>query len=380
MKRLFIVLVVALSVAGTWWSVGSASRLSRPDKKFLTFRHERAGHKASSDAEWRIAPGTTRIGLIVGAEICGGDAFLLDRDLGVVHRADLTQGRITATIGPSARALKFVTSLAADCGQRLLYVVEHTGVVVFEMDSRAETARFAKPATFVHSIGSAVLDASARALYVPGLWPVADSDWLVKPVDRMFEGDRIGYRLDLRTGRAAPMVPAVARGCWSLGPNCLYATLDAVDGSTSARWIAAHRVGSTVGVFDAELQLVRTVDVRSQLFLETGRRNGSRRVNEMIAWNEDNSIIRRAYAFGDTLVTIHSFNRTRGWKRGKTLDFDVFMNVHTLDGAGVASDIRLPDLPVGRDATSLYVVDYGHTGRRTRGSDPFWLVKIPVAQ
>jgi hypothetical protein len=54
------------------------------------------------------------------------------------------------------------------------------------------------------------------------------------------------------------------------------------------------------------------------------------------------------------------------------------MNVHTIDGGGVASDIRLRDLPVGRDASSLYVVDYGSAGRRKRGAAPITLTRIPV--
>ena len=56
------------------------------------------------------------------------------------------------------------------------------------------------------------------------------------------------------------------------------------------------------------------------------------------------------------------------------------MNVHTLDGVGVASDVRLPDLPVGHDATSVYVIDYGQAGRRRSGSRSMSLTRIPVGR
>ncbi len=383
MKRLIAVGVLALAFVSGGWPVVSASRMSRGDKRLLVYQRDVGGANAYWDAEWRIAPGSTRIGIIVAAAVCDDDAFLLDRQLAVVHRVDLTRGAIVAELGapsPDSQGLREVTSFAADCEHRTLYVVDDIGVAVLEMDSGRSVTRFAKPRTFVNSIAAAVLDTHAQALYVSGLWPTATSDWLVKPVDRMFEGDRLGYRLDLRTGQTTPMVSAVERGCWSLGPNCVFASLDAVGGSTGAGWIAAHQVGMLVGVYDSQMRLVRNVDVRSPMFRDAGLRNGSQNLTDMVAWNEDNSVIRDCYAFGDDIVTVHSFNRTRGWKPGQPIDFEVFMNVHTLDGAGLASDIRLPDLPVGRDATSLYVVDYGPGGRRRMGTGPISLIRIPVGR
>jgi hypothetical protein len=87
----------------------------------------------------------------------------------------------------------------------------------------------------------------------------------------------------------------------------------------------------------------------------------------------------RVFAFGETIATVHSHNRTHDWKPGQQTDFDVFMNLHTLDGRGVVCDIGLPGLPVGRDDTSLYVVDYGASGRRRFGTEPVTLVRVPVA-
>ena len=379
MKALLAIGVVVLAIASVGWPVGSASRMTRPDRRSLRSGRDAGGATAYWDTQWTIAPPKGGVGVIVGAAVCGDEAFLLDRQLAVVHRVDLTQGAIVGDIGagPGWTGLHEVAGLTADCDRQMLYVTDKSGVIVFDVASEQVVGRFAKPETFVNSVGSAALDPVANVLYVPGLWPATANDWLRKPVDRMFEGDRLGYRLDLATGQSSPMVSPVERGCWSLGPNCLYATLDAIQGHAGG-FLAAHVVGMSVGVYDAAYRLVRTVDVRSRLFLENGVRNGSQRIAEMVAWNADNSVIRDVYAFGDTIVAVHSSNRSRGWKPGRPIDFDVFMNVHGIDGTSVASDVRLPDLPVGRDATSIYVVDYGLGGRRRIGRGPISLVRIPV--
>jgi hypothetical protein len=381
MRRLTAMGIVALAVAlaiGAW--PASASRMSRPDKTRVTYQRDVRGENAYADGVWKIHPRSGGLGIIVGAAVCGDEAFLLDRQFAVVHRVDLARGRIVDDLGvaPSGtQGLRQAAGLVADCAQRTLYVVDGAGVAVIDIESGQIAARYAKPSSFVNSIAATVLDTNEQAVYVPGLWPEAPNDWLVKPVDRMFEGDRVGYRLDLRTGQTSPMVPAVERGCWSLGPNCLFASLDRVGGSAGG-WVAAHTHGMLVGVFDSAQRLVRNVDVRSPRFLESGRRNGSKSLTSMVAWNEDNSVIRGVYAFGSSIVTVHSFNRTRGWKPGRPTDFEVFMNLHSLAGTGLASDIRLPDMPVGRDATSLYVVDYGASGRRRIGHGAISLFRIPV--
>jgi hypothetical protein len=378
MKRLMIVgvLVLGVVVAGSAWPVLTASRLSRPLKDNAPFQQHADGKHARDAGHWLVTAGSSAAGLIVGAALCGNDAFLLDRQAGRVHRVDLDQRTVTGSIGLAVGALRFVTSVAADCAAQLLYVTHHEGVAAFDINSGDLEANYAKPTSFVHTLGASVLDPASHTLAVPGLWPQSDSDWLVKPVDRMFEGDKIGYRLDLRTGRASPMLAPVERGCWSLGPNCTAATLDATE---RGGWVAAHRVGMMVGVYDARYQLIRTIDVRSPLFAETGRRNLSQKVDTMLAWGEENSVIRQVHAFGDDIVTVHSVNRSKPGN-GSVTKFDVFMNVHAIDGERLQSDLRLPDLPVGRDDAALYVIDYGANGRRKLGRNAFSLVRIPVSQ
>src|SRR5262245_7372847 len=215
MKRLIALGAVALAL----WTMSSgqlsvsASRMSRPDKQRLVYKRHHAGAHTRWDAEWSIAPPRgASIGIIVGAAVCGDEAFLLDRQRAAVHRADLHRGVIVEDLGlpqDGFPGLREVASLAADCAGRALYVVDHDGVTAIEMDSGRVSARFAKPASFVNSVAGTSLEAGAQVLSVSGLWPAAASDWLVKPVDRMFEADRLGYRLDLRTGQTAPLVAAV---------------------------------------------------------------------------------------------------------------------------------------------------------------------------
>lgn len=382
MKKQIAIVIVTLAASGAGWPQAAAFRMTRPEKSLRSFARDAGGRQAAVSAEWRIVP-QRQLGKIIGVALCGDDeAFLLDRQFETVHRVDLNRGTIVASIGQGLATdpLFSTTSVAADCARRTLYVMEHLGVVAFDMDSGAVTRRFSKPARFSASVGSAILDGDGRTLYVPGVWGSSDGNWLLNPMDRMFDGAAIGYRLDLRTGRTAPMMPAVERGCWSLGPNCVFATLDAVGGAAGAGWIAAHRVGRMVGVYDASFRLVRTIDVRSRLFLESGFRNESHVTSRGVAWNEDNSVIRFVYGFGDAIATVHSYNRTRGWRPGMQTDFNVFLNVHGLAGDRLVSDVGLPDLPVGRDATSLYVIDYGPGGRRMRGADPITLLRIPVDQ
>jgi hypothetical protein len=98
----------------------------------------------------------------------------------------------------------------------------------------------------------------------------------------------------------------------------------------------------------------------------------------MVAWNEQNSVIRGVFSFGRRIATIHTYNRTRDWQPGRPTDFDVFMNLHAIDGTGLVSDLKLPGLPIGRDDRSLYIVDYGAGGRQPLSHEAVTLVRVPV--
>ena len=76
----------------------------------------------------------------------------------------------------------------------------------------------------------------------------------------------------------------------------------------------------------------------------------------------------------DVVATVHTHHITGGVVN---IEFAVYMNLHTAGGEGLVSDIRLPDLPVGRDGGHLLVIDYGEAGRWGDG-DRVDLLRIPM--
>ena len=354
----------------------------RPERTHLKFRAPAGGAQAYANHSWQLTPGRS-MGLAAGAAICGDEVFLVDTANRAVQHFSLPDGRLVGSLGPRGDGtsdLQAPLALAADCDSHMLYVVGRDGVAQVNVESNALIRRFPRPSAFARSVGSAFVDRESRRLYVPGLWMPAAHNWLGERLGNMLEGNRIGWTVDLVTGGSAPMLGSIERGCWSSQPDCVSVRLDRVVPPRREAWVAAHSVSTQVGLFDRDYRLVRTIDVRSPLFLEDGRwHRRSEPFEQRMAWNETNSTIRGVYAFGGNLITIHTRQATRNWKRHEQIDFDVFMNVHSLDGEGIVSDIRLPDLPVARDDENLYVLDYGPGGRRRVGSGPVTLISIPVA-
>ncbi len=74
---------------------------------------------------------------------------------------------------------------------------------------------------------------------------------------------------------------------------------------------------------------------------------------------------------------MHRRHATAYTQWGSSLQYDVFLNLHSYDGDGLVSDIRLPGLPLGRDDTHLLFIDWGSAGRRA-AFDEVDLVRVPV--
>lgn len=53
-------------------------------------------------------------------------------------------------------------------------------------------------------------------------------------------------------------------------------------------------------------------------------------------------------------------------------------DVFDADGRGLVADLSLPDVPIGRGADLIYVVDYGSAGRGADGIDSVRLLGISV--
>lgn len=378
-RRIVLILVCA-ALSGTT-AYNRSIRSVRGDAHFAV---EARGREAKRAAEWKLllrAVESGSVGLISSAAFCGNELFLLDSQQALVHRIDLQTGRQTGHIGPLGKVPdepRISRAMALDCAAQTLYMVDRTGVFVFNLASGRVENHFQQPTNFAYTTGSAVLDATTGTLFVPGLWTAARwPDWLHRDLDRQFQGDRLGYSLSLRDGTTTPLFTPLELGCWAYSSACLDVVFDEIQARGEEGWVVAQRVSTQVGVFDSQYRLLRVFDVRSPRFRENGRRMGHSSLADAQRWHEDNSTIRRVYAFGDHIVTIHTTHATKNWIPGQQIDFDVYMNIHSLDGTGEMSDIRLAGLPVARDDRGLYVLDYGPDGRRM-GTDHLTLIRYPI--
>lgn len=362
----------------------TSGQAAKHDRMALIFHTAAWGTNAVPNQSWRLTPGPRAIGLAASVGICGDEVFWVDTLSRAVHRFSLSDGRLVGSLGPrtdGTSELQIPLGLAVDCEGHALYVVDDAGVFHFDLESNTLVRRFPRPATFMGGLGAAILDRDAGLISIPGLWTPVAHDWLSKSLGNMFQGDRLGWTLNMTTGASVPMFESIESGCWTDLPDCPFIRLDRVRSVRREAWIVAHTVSTLVGIFDWNHRLLRTIDVRSPMFLENGswnRRSAS--LEQKMTWSETNSLISNVYAFGDDVITIHTLQATKNWKRHGQVDFEVFMNVHSLDGSGIVSDIRLPGLPVARDAENLYVIDYGARGRRRAGTGDVTLISIPVTE
>ena len=115
------------------------------------------------------------------------------------------------------------------------------------------------------------------------------------------------------------------------------------------------------------------------MFKSDGRTVPTLDAESGVRWSASNSVIRSADLFGSNVVaTIHELTKLpENWVFGQSVDFDWWMNLHALSGGRLVSDIRLPGMPVGRDASHVYAIDYG-AGGRTASPDSVRVLRIPV--
>ena len=138
-------------------------------------------------------------------------------------------------------------------------------------------------------------------------------------------------------------------------------------------------VSDRIALYDARGLRIAAFDVTSPRFLRDATELPVSTAPDVTErWKSRNSLIRRVFAVANHLMTIHTLTVIGpGWQFGEQSQFAVYMNIHDLDGTGLVSDVRLPDLPVGRDAAHLYAIDYGAGGRRN-GADRLTLQRIPI--
>lgn len=322
------------------------------------------------------------VGFVSTAAACGTQLYLLAFPPSGVQVVDLERGEWSARIGrvgDGPGEFREPRLLAADCARDRLYVVDGIGgVSVFARTSgRYLATTYETPPNFSPSlIGHPFVSADGGVLHVPGLWPSGGRNaYAAEPNERMYRETQLGWSLPLAGGQNAPMTVSIEEGCFADGGTCASVALDR---RTDGGWAMAQGGGTRVAVFTGDGSQTHAFDVRSPRFLRDGAAvTWGAGVEQAVGWGETNSRIAGVYAHDDVIATIHAHNATTDWRPGEIVQFNVFMNLYTATGDGLVSDIRLPDLPVGRDGGSLMVVDYGEAGRRG-DADRIDLVRITL--
>ena len=357
-----------------------AACVARDSAQGSRYAFDAAGRAARVDQTWLLEPaeGNT-FDIILSVARCGDDLFLSD-----------TQNRVSrVSAGTSKARLQLFASeeqgigrpgaLAADCDRGRLHVV-NTGprtVVTFDIKSGKvlSTQPFKRE---MYEVRFADL-VEPDVLYLGGLWNADEPNPLPKrEMNAFFNATWIGQRLSLTSGAVDPGLAPYETRCSAAG-SCTIADLDRVRGSKSAAWVSSQGTATSIATYDANGKRIAVHDVRSPKFVRDGVELPVATPARVYAeWQSRNSLIRHVFAFGDRIATVHTLTGLPpGWKFGEPTQQAVFMNVHTLDGKPLVSDVKLPDFPVGRDDTHLYVVDYGAGGRRN-GGERGTLVRIPI--
>lgn len=321
-------------------------------------------------------------GLLSVAALCASQAYLSTPPGDGIDVVDLDQGAWTGRIGRRGGGpgeFREVRDLAVDCARDRLYVVDGVrGVLTFERSSGRYLTTHARPADFSPSLArQPLLSTDGGVLYVPGVWPGgARGAYAAEPKERMYHDSMLMWRVDLTGGDDVRMVTPIDAGCLGDGATCVRMSLDRLD---SGAWVMAQGGGTRAAVLsEKDGTPLRIFDVRSPRFLRDGGVvDWGRGIEQSVAWGETNSVINGIYAYDGVIATVHRHSAASNWRPGDTVQFHVFMNLHTARGEGLVSDIRLPGLPVGRDGEHLLILDYGEAGRRA-DADELDLVKIPI--
>lgn len=352
-----------------------------PHAQSKPYEFDAQGRNARVDQAWMLEPaeGNT-FDIILSVARCGNDVFLSDTQ-NRISRIDATKPNTRLQLFASdQQGIGRPGALAVDCRRGRLHVV-NTGprtVVTFDIASGKVrgTQPFKRELYEVHS--AEVLDGDVLA--ISGLWNADESAPLPKRESNTFFASAwIGQRVSLATGAVEAGLAPYETRCPAAG-SCTIASLDRIRGGKGETWIAAHGTASSVALYDANGKRTNLIEVRSPKFVrDSAELPVATPASVYAQWQSRNSLIRYVFSFADRIATVHTLTSLPpGWKFGEPTQQAVFMNVHAIDGTPLVSDVRLPDFPVGRDDTHLYVVDYGAGGRRN-GGERATLVRIPIS-
>lgn len=376
MRCFVLALSLTLAACGRTGPAGSTTSLP-----VSGYEVDARGATAIVDQSWTLRGNGQPIGTIVGAVRCEDVLLLSDSD-GVIRRMNLVSG----STEPSLAEGRENAAIGADCDRRLVYTLGSMGfgkatrgrrvLSILDLDTGAERRSIPLDLMMVTSATASITNGE---FVVGGTWmPFAKAGYTHPPPATFFSDKKIGFGVNLSSGKAEPAFDPYEMSCRGAG-RCVGGSLSRVQGDGTVAWIATQPTSSDLGLYDESRRLVRRLDITSPLFRKDGRTLDTLDAEQSMRWSTSNSVVSRADLFPDgVVVTVHYLARLpQDWVFGQTVDFDWWMNLHSLDGRKLVSDIRLPDMPIGRDDTDLYAIDYGPGGRRS-APDSVKVLRIAV--
>jgi hypothetical protein len=345
----------------------------------IRYQFDAAGRPVRIDQAWELRSGGDAIDIFMSFARCGRQMFLSDTQSSVFRiNADQPAATLTRFAGED-QGIGRPTALTADCARQRLYVLNYGLRTVGTLDSESGAVVATRPFSRELFEARTLVLATPDALMIGGLWNADQTRDLPdrQPAD-FYKETWIGERLSLSSGVITPGLAPYENRCIAAGA-CTTSDFDGIGEGAARGWIASQGISTRVALYSAQGTRTSTIDIRSPKFVRDGTENPvSTKPSETERWRSRNSVIRRVFAIGRYFVTVHSLTVIGPtWKFGETPQFQVFMNIHAADGTPLVSDVRLPDLPIGRDGTHLYAIDYGPAGRGN-SSERVRLVRIPV--
>lgn len=323
-------------------------------------------------------------GMVATSTRCDHLLFLWDTQQHL-HRYSFANRRLLPPLGGDQDGLPFPTALTADCSGQVLYLVTavpmrrgvSAAVQAMDMNSGEIRREYPLPSDFLPRTGAVFIPPAT--LEISGLWfppehPAASL--LSRPAERYYEGLSIAIRLSLTTGAAEPILTPYETICIGAG-QCPDVHSDMVETFRGIMRVVGLPASATIGIYGpSNAELPRRISIASPGFIRTGERlQPNDPVDARMRWLGANSAITQVFAFQDGFVATHSrWLLGPDYHVGQRVSYTTYMNTYDWKGTPLQLDLKITDIPVGRDDKTIFVVDYGGEGRQDGAT------KIRIAQ
>jgi hypothetical protein len=214
---------------------------------------------------------------------------------------------------------------------------------------------------------------------IGGTWmPTPQGPYAHPPASAFYRDKKVGFAVELATGESEPTIDPYDMACRG-GGRCMGGSLLPVTAHPTVKWVASQPASREIALYDVKRTLVGRIDISSPLFKSDGTSVEVMDAAASVRWSASNSIVRMAVPFGGNVVaTVHSLTKLPdNYVFGQSAEFDWWMNLHSLDGRKLVSDIALPGMPIGWDGDGLYAVDYGQAGRHST-PESVEILRVPL--